>query len=93
MIDIHPTSKVSPFADIEDSVSRTRIIIGAHTVVDSFVKIKPAGGAGNLVIGSFCEINSGCVLYTGKGLTIVRGEVKAYAVNVRAPVKVIGSRK
>jgi acetyltransferase-like isoleucine patch superfamily enzyme len=161
MIDIHPSAKISSFADIEDSTRGTAIIIGAHTVIDSFVKIKPAGGSGNLVIGDSSTINSGCVLYTGNGIhignnvavaanctfapvnheyekkdvlinkqgfrkskggivveddvwigancvildgamlhkgcvigagSIVRGEVKAYTINVGTPLKVIGSR-
>lgn len=51
-----------PAADIEDSVRGIRINIGAHTVVDSFVKFKPAGGNGDMVVGEWRVINSGCVL-------------------------------
>jgi virginiamycin A acetyltransferase len=85
MIDIHPSAKISSFADIEDSTRGTAIIIGAHTVIDSFVKIKPAGGSGNLVIGDSSTINSGCVLYTGNGIHI--GNNVAVAANCTfAPV-------
>lgn len=73
MIEIHPEARVSSLADIEDSIRGTRIVIGPRTVIDSFVKIKPAGGIGDLVIGSDCVINSGCVLYTGNGILIGRG--------------------
>jgi len=73
MIDIHPTARVSPLADIEDSLRGTRIVIGARVVIDSFVKIKPAGGSGDLIIGEDTVINSGCVLYTGNGIVIGRG--------------------
>lgn len=73
MIEIDPTAKVSRFADIEDSVRGTRIIFGANTVVDAFVKFKPAGGAGDVVIGPDCVINSGCVFYTGNGIRIGKG--------------------
>lgn len=73
MIDIHPTAKISPLADIEDSVRGTRIAVGAGTVIDSFVKIKPAGGLGDVSIGPGCTINSGCVLYTGNGIRIGTG--------------------
>lgn len=73
MIEIAPEARVSPLADIEDSCRGTRIVIGARSVVDSFVKIKPAGGVGDLIIGSDSVINSGCVLYTGNGITIGRG--------------------
>ncbi|MEO5795355.1 MAG: DapH/DapD/GlmU-related protein [Rhodoferax sp.] len=85
MIAIHPTAQVSRLADIEDSVRGTRIEIGAHSVVDSFVKFKPAGGLGDVVIGEWCVINSGCVLYTGHG--ILMGNQVAVAANCTfAPV-------
>ncbi|MDT2024444.1 acyltransferase [Methylocella sp. CPCC 101449] len=70
MIEIAATARVSPLADIEDSVRGTRIVIGDHAVIDSFVKVKPAGGTGDLVIGPRTVINSGCVLYTGNGIII-----------------------
>ncbi len=85
MISIHPTAQVSHLADIEDSVRGTRIEIGAHSVVDSFVKFKPAGGVGDVVIGEWCVINSGCVLYTGHGIQM--GNQVAVAANCTfAPV-------
>ncbi|KAJ8137083.1 hypothetical protein OY671_009704, partial [Metschnikowia pulcherrima] len=68
MIEIDPSARVSPSADIEDSTRGTRIVIGPGAVVDSFVKIKPAGGAGDVIIGPDCVSNSGCVLYTGNGI-------------------------
>ena len=70
MIEIHPSARVSPLADIEDSIRGTKIIVGDNSVIDSFVKIKPAGGSGDLRLGSFCYINSGCVFYTGNGITL-----------------------
>jgi acetyltransferase-like isoleucine patch superfamily enzyme len=70
MISIAETARISPLADIEDSVRGSQIVIGEGAVIDSFVKIKPAGGTGDLVIGSNSIINSGCVLYTGHGITI-----------------------
>lgn len=79
MIEIDPTAKVSPLADIEDSVRGTLIRIGPKTVIDSFVKIKPAGGAGDVVIGAECAINSGTVIYTGNGVRI--GDAVAVAAN------------
>lgn len=85
MIVIHETARISPLADIEDSVRGTRIEIGAHSFVDSFVKIKPVGGAGDCVIGEHVYINSGCVLYTGNGIRI--GNSVAIAANCTfAPV-------
>lgn len=85
MIEIDPTARVSHLADIEDSVRGTRIAIGAGTVVDSFVKFKPAGGTGHVIVGRNCVINSGCVLYTGNGIAI--GDNVAIAANCTfAPV-------
>jgi len=70
MLKIHQDAKVSSLADIEDSIRGTSIYIGEGSVIDSFVKIKPAGGLGDLHIGSNTIINSGCVLYTGNGIKI-----------------------
>ncbi|GCA50774.1 putative acetyltransferase [Sinorhizobium sp. KGO-5] len=70
MIEVHPSAKISPLCDIEGSVRGTRIVVGEASVIDSFVKIKPAGGTGDLTIGRFCYVNSGCVFYTGNGISI-----------------------
>jgi virginiamycin A acetyltransferase len=70
MLVINPSARVSPLADLEDSVRGSRIEIGPDVVIDSFVKIKPAGGMGDVFIGAGSQINSGCVLYTGNGITI-----------------------
>lgn len=70
MIEIHPSAFVSPRADIEDSVKGSRIIVGAGSYIDAFVKIKAAGGSGDVVIGEETFINSGCVLYIGNGISI-----------------------
>jgi len=79
VINIHPTARVSLFADLEDSVRGSLISIGEDSVIDSFVKIKPAGGLGDLIIGSRTIINSGCVIYTGHGIVI--GSDVAIAAN------------
>jgi virginiamycin A acetyltransferase len=84
-IQIASSARVSPLADIEESVRGTRIVIGAHSVIDSFVKVKPVGGSGDLLIGEHVVINSGCVLYTGQGIKI--GNHVAIAANCTfAPV-------
>ena len=57
----------------------SKIIISDGVVIDSFVKIKPAGGSGDLVIGRGSQINSGCVIYTGNGIVI--GEDVLIAAN------------
>lgn len=79
MLSIHPTAKISPLADIEMSSRGTLIQIGENSFIDSFVKIKPAGGMGDLIIGTNCFINSGCVIYTGNGVKI--GNDVAIAAN------------
>ena len=85
MIEIHPLARVSRLCDIEDSVRGSRIVVGAHSVIDSFVKVKPAGGTGDIVIGTHTAITSGCVLYTGNGIYI--GNHVAIAANCTfAPV-------
>ncbi len=70
MLIISPTAKVSPLADIEDSTRGTRIVIEDGVMIDAFVKIKPAGGSGDVIIGAGSYINSGCVLYAGHGIRI-----------------------
>lgn len=84
MIEIHPTAFVSPLADIEDSVRGSRIVVGPGSYIDAFVKIKAAGGTGDIVIGEQSFINSGCVLYVGNGITI-GGNVSIAANCVLAP--------
>ena len=70
MLSIAPTARISRLADIEDSVRGSRIVVEDGVVIDSFVKIKPAGGSGDVIIGANSVINSGCVLYTGHGIRI-----------------------
>jgi virginiamycin A acetyltransferase len=70
MLVVSPTAKISPMADIEDSVRGSKIVIADGVVIDSFVKIKPAGGEGDVHIGRNCSINSGVVIYIGNGVTI-----------------------
>lgn len=92
MITVDPSAKVSSLADIEDSVRGSKITIGKNSVIDSFVKIKPAGGVGDLIVGDRTVINSGCVLYTGNGIAI--GNDVAIASNCTfAPVNHEFSRK
>ena len=72
MLKISPEARVSSLADIEDSVRGSVIEIARGAVIDSFVKIKPAGGPGDVFVGEGTTINSGCVIYTGNGVTIGR---------------------
>jgi len=83
--EISHLAQISRLADIEDSVRGTRLVIGDHTIIDSFVKVKPTGGNGDVIIGKRVTINSGCVIYSGNGVVI--GDDVAIAANcVFAPV-------
>ena len=66
----HQNSKISSLVDIENSSRGTKLIVGRKSSIDSFVKIKPVGGEGDIKIGENSEINSNCVLYSGNGITI-----------------------
>ncbi len=67
---IAKTADISKLADIEESSRGSLLIIGDYSMIDSFVKIKFAGGLGNIVIGEHCYINSGTVIYSGNGIFI-----------------------
>lgn len=70
---ISEKARISALADIEESVRGTRIFIDDGVRIDSFVKIKPAGGSGNVHIGRSSIINSGTVIYSGNGVWIGSG--------------------
>ena len=85
-------ARVSPFADIEDSTRGSRIVVEDGAVIDSFVKIKPAGGSGDVVIGAGCFLNSGVVIYSGNGVEIGDGVMIAANCTL-APVNHAFARK
>ena len=70
MIKIDDTAKVSENCDIEESEKGSVIEIGGFSNIDSFVKIKPTGGSGNIKVGKRVHINSCCVLYSENGILI-----------------------
>jgi virginiamycin A acetyltransferase len=73
MLLISDKAIISKLADIEDSVRGTKIIIDEGVRVDSFVKIKPVGGVGDVHIGKNSYVNSGVVIYSGNGVDIGEG--------------------
>lgn len=78
-------ARISPFADLEDSVRGSRLIVEEGAMIDAFVKIKFAGGAGDVRVGRNSYINSGVVIYSGNGVDI--GEDVLIAANCTfAPV-------
>lgn len=85
MLEISPTAKISRLADIEDSVRGSRIVIGDGVMIDSFVKIKPVGGSGDIFIGENSYINSGTVIYSGNGVRLGKGVLVAANCTI-APV-------
>lgn len=70
MLIISNTARISQYADIEDSVRGSKIIVEDGAMIDSFVKIKPVGGIGDIKIGKNSYVNSGCVIYSGNGVDI-----------------------
>ncbi|HUN41276.1 MAG TPA: acyltransferase [Acetobacteraceae bacterium] len=77
MLQIALSARISHLADIEDSQRGSLIVIEDDVTIDAFVKIKPAGGKGDVVIGRGSFINAGCVLYTGHGIRIGRNVLVA----------------
>ena len=77
---IDPAAYVSPLALLDDSIRGSTLSIGAGTRIDAFVRIKFAGGLADVSIGDHCEVNSGCVFYSGNGIAI--GNAVLIAANV-----------
>lgn len=61
-------ARISDRADIDESTRGTQIRVGNDSIIDSFVRIKCAGGIGDVEIGERCHVNSGTVIYTGNGV-------------------------
>lgn len=76
MLIISEQAKISKLADIEDSVRGSKIIIERDVVIESFVKIKPIGGIGDVVIGENSRINSGVVIFSGNGVQVGKNVLK-----------------
>lgn len=79
MLKISSSAQVSKLADIEESKRGTKIEIDDRVFIDSFVRIRPVGGSGNVYVGKDSFINSGCVIFSGNGVTI--GEFVLIAPN------------
>ena len=70
MLRIHDSAEISRLAEIEESVRGSDIEIGPECNIDAFVRIRAAGGSGNIRLGRRCYINSGTVLYIGNGINV-----------------------
>lgn len=70
MLKISSTAQISKLADIEESRRGTSIVISDRVFIDSFVRIRPVGGSGDVHIGKDTFINSGTVIFSGNGVKI-----------------------
>jgi len=77
--EISDKATISRLADLEDSVRGSVLEIAEGVFVDAFVKIKFAGGEGDVRIGRNSYLNSGVVIYSGNGVVI--GEDVLIAAN------------
>jgi virginiamycin A acetyltransferase len=67
---ISETARISPLCDLETSEKGSKIVIGENCMIDAFVKMKFAGGTGDIIIGDNSYLNSGVVIYSGHGVLI-----------------------
>jgi virginiamycin A acetyltransferase len=70
---IHPSAVISRLADLEDSSRGSVLSIAEGVTIESFVKVKFAGGSGDVSIGARSYINASVVIYSGNGINIGRG--------------------
>lgn len=70
MNSVSPEARISPLADLDTSSRGSRLIVEAGAVIDAFVKIKFAGGEGDVKLGRRTYLNSGVVIYSGNGVTL-----------------------
>jgi len=70
MNEVSAKASISTLADIEESAKGSKLVVAGGVMIDAFVKIKFTGGTGDIIIGEGSYINSGCVLYSGNGITI-----------------------
>ncbi|GLX68308.1 acyltransferase [Paenibacillus glycanilyticus] len=67
---ISESAAISSLCDLETSNRGSKLIVGEHSMIDAFVKVKFAGGSGDIAIGHHVFINSGTVIYSGNGVQI-----------------------
>jgi len=61
---ISASACISESVDIETSGRGSKLTVSDDVMIDAFVKIKFAGGSGDIFIGPQSYINSGCVIYS-----------------------------
>lgn len=62
-----------PTAVIHPSRRDNCFIIGKHSEIYDQVVIRFVGGGGDIIMGKFCYLNSGCVLCSGNGILLAPG--------------------
>lgn len=67
---ISESASISPLCDLETSSRGSTLTIGEHSMIDAFVKVKFAGGTGDIQLGQYVNVNSGTVIYSGNGVQI-----------------------
>lgn len=67
---ISNSASISPLCDLESSSRGSTLAVGEHSMIDAFVKVKFAGGSGDIQLGHHVHVNSGTVIYSGNGVTI-----------------------
>jgi virginiamycin A acetyltransferase len=81
---ISKKSKISKLVDIESSIRGSNLNIEDGVTIDSFVKIKFAGGTGDINIMENVYINSGVTIYSGNGVSIGSGTLIAANTTIAA---------
>lgn len=69
-LELGPNVQIAETAAIHPSQRGTRIVIGEGSEIYDYVVIRCVGGRGDIVIGSCCFLNPGCVLYSGNGIQL-----------------------
>ena len=83
-VQIADSARVSLLADLEKRPGAL-IVVEEGAVIDSFVKIRPTIGEGDVVIGARSQLNSGVMIYTGYGVRLGKDVLVAAGV-IFAPV-------
>ena len=68
IVEYGPGVEIASTAVIHPSSRGSRLVIGASSEIYDQVVIRFVGGSGDIVMGKFCYINPGCVLYSGNGI-------------------------
>ena len=85
--------EVAPTAVIHPSTRGNRLVIGSGSEIYDQVVIRFVGCSGDIVMGKFCYLNPGCVLYSGNGIRFGNYVLLAPGVKVVPTNHGFGSRE